>query len=165
MSEITITSGYRPGALGKVVELHGTYYSRHWNFGLMFETQIAAGLAEFFTRFDPAHDGFWLALDGDQIVGSITIDGSRQATEGAKLRWFIADEAYAGHGLGNRLMTEAMNFCRDKNFKRVYLQTIAGLHAARHLYDKFGFKLVEEHPSETFGAPAIEQLFEHFLAD
>ncbi len=165
MSEITISSGYCPGAIGKIVELHGVYYSRHWNFGLKFETEIAAGLAEFFTRFDPAHDGFWLAMDGDRIVGSITIDGSRLATDGAKLRWFIADENYAGHGLGNRLMIEAMNFCRSKGFKRVYLHTIAGLHAARRLYDKFGFKLVEEHPSDIFGVPATEQLFEVFLTD
>lgn len=165
MNSITINNGYRPGALGKVVELHGVYYSRHWNFGLKFEAEIAAGLAEFLTRFDPAHDGFWLAMDGDRIVASITIDGSRRETSGAKLRWFIADEDYAGHGLGNRLMTEAMNFCRDKGFQRVYLNTIAGLHAARCLYDKFGFKLVEEHPSETFGAPALEQLFEVFLTD
>lgn len=165
MNAITISNGYRPGALGKIVELHGVYYSRHWNFGLKFETEIAVGLAEFFLRFDPAHDGFWLAMDGDRIVASITIDGSRRETDGAKLRWFIADEAYAGQGLGNRLMTEAMNFCRSKNFNRVYLHTIAGLHSARRLYDKFGFKLVKEHSSETFGALALEQLFEVFLTD
>lgn len=165
MNAITISNGYRPGALGKIVELHGVYYSRHWNFGLKFEAEIAAGLVEFLTRFDPAHDGFWLAMDGDRIVASITIDGSRRETDGAKLRWFIADETYAGQGLGNRLMTEAMNFCRSKNFNRVYLHTIAGLHSARRLYDKFGFKLVKEHPSETFGAPALEQLFEVFLTD
>ena len=164
MSEITI-GGYRPGAIGKLVELHGTYYSRHWNFGLQFETMVAAEMAEFHSRFNPAHDGFWLALDGDRIVASVSIDGSRHQTEGARLRWFIADETYAGKGLGNRLMTEAMEFCRHNGFNRVYLRTIVGLLAARHLYDKFGFKLVEEHPSEVFGAPAIEQLFEVFLTD
>lgn len=164
MNEITI-SGYRPGAIGKLVELHGVYYSRHWNFGLKFEAMVAADMAEFLNRFNPEHDGFWLAMDGDRIVGSITIDGSRHETEGARLRWFIADEAYAGTGLGNRLMNEAISFCRRNGFKRVYLRTIVGLLAARHLYDKFGFKLVEEHPSDTFGAPAIEQLFELSLTD
>lgn len=164
MNQITI-SGYCPGAIGKLVELHGTYYSRHWNFGLQFETMVAAEMAEFHSRFNPAHDGFWLALDGDRIVASVSIDGSRHQTEGARLRWFIADETYAGKGLGNRLMTEAMEFCRHNGFNRVYLRTIVGLLAARHLYDKFGFKLVEEHPSEVFGAPAIEQLFEVFLTD
>ena len=164
MNEITI-GGYRPGAIGKLVELHGTYYSKHWNFGIQFESMVAAEMGEFHSRFNPATDGFWLAMSGDMIVASVAIDGSRHETEGARLRWFIADEAYAGTGLGNRLMNEAMNFCRRNGFKRVYLRTIVGLFAARHLYDKFGFKLVEEYPSETFGAPAIEQLFEVILAD
>ena len=164
MSEIIII-GYRPGAIGKLVELHGTYYSRHWDFGIQFEAMVAAEMGEFHGRFNPETDGFWLAMDGDRIVASIAIDGSRHQTEGARLRWFIADESYAGQGLGNRLMTEAISFCRRNGFKRVYLRTIVGLHAARHLYDKFGFKLVEEHPSDTFGAPAIEQLFEVFLTD
>lgn len=66
MNQITI-SGYRPGAIGKLVELHGTYYSRHWNFGLQFETMVAAEMAEFHSRFNPAHDGFWLVLDGDRM--------------------------------------------------------------------------------------------------
>ena len=164
MNEITI-SGHRPGAIGKLVALHGVYYSRHWNFGLKFEAMVATQMGEFHSRFNPATDGFWLAMDGDRIVASIAIDGSHHQTEGARLRWFIADEAYAGIGLGNRLMTEAIDFCRRNRFKRVYLQTIVGLLAARHLYDKFGFKLVEEHPSDTFGAPAIEQLFELSLTD
>ena len=164
MNQITI-SGFRPGAIGKLVELHGTYYSRHWNFGIQFEAMVAAQMGEFHSRFNPATDGFWLAMDGDRVVGSITIDGSRHESEGARLRWFIADENYAGKGIGNLLMTEAIEFCRRNGFKRVYLRTIVGLLAARHLYDKFGFKLVEEHPSETFGAPAIEQLFELTLSD
>ncbi len=164
MNQITI-SGYRSGAIGKLVEMHGTYYSRHWNFGIQFEAMVAAEMGEFHSRFNPAHDGFWLATDGDKIVASVAIDGSRHETEGARLRWFIADETYAGKGLGNKLMSEAMEFCRRNGFKRVYLRTIVGLLAARHLYDKFGFKLVEEHPSETFGAPAIEQLFEVYLTD
>ncbi|MFN0107996.1 MAG: GNAT family N-acetyltransferase [Blastocatellia bacterium] len=164
MNEITI-GGYRPGAIGKVVELHGTYYSRHWNFGIQFEAMVAAQMSEFHNRFNPATDGFWVAMDGERIIASIAIDGSCHHTEGARLRWFIADEAYAGAGLGNLLMNEAINFCRRNGFKRVYLRTIVGLLAARHLYDKFGFKLVEEHPSNTFGAPATEQLFELLLAD
>ena len=164
MNQIKI-SGYRSGAIGKLVEMHGTYYSRHWNFGIQFEAMVAAEMGEFHSRFNPAHDGFWLATDGDKIVASVAIDGSRHETEGARMRWFIADESYAGKGPGNQLMSEAMEFCRRNGFKRVYLRTIVGLLAARHLYDKFGFKLVEEHPSETFGAPAIEQLFEVYLTD
>jgi len=36
MSETTI-GGYVPGAIGRIVELHAAYYSKHWQFGLFFE--------------------------------------------------------------------------------------------------------------------------------
>lgn len=54
-------SGYKPGGLGKVVELHGRYYGAEWNFDLAFEADIATDLAAFLGRLDPARDGFWLA--------------------------------------------------------------------------------------------------------
>ena len=43
MKEEVIHKGYVPGAIGKVVELHGTYYAQHWGFGLFFEAKVAAG--------------------------------------------------------------------------------------------------------------------------
>lgn len=47
-----IRKGYRPGAIGRVVELHGRYYSKYWNFGLFFETKVARELSEFMDRYD-----------------------------------------------------------------------------------------------------------------
>ena len=74
MSEIKITSGYIPGSIGRVVELHGTYYNTHWEFGPFFESKVAAEMAEFIARYDKGQDGFWtVSLEG-HIEGSITID-------------------------------------------------------------------------------------------
>jgi GNAT superfamily N-acetyltransferase len=130
-------TGYRPGGLGRTVELHGRYYGAEWNFDLAFEADIAADLAAFLTRLDPARDGFWLAwLDGI-VVGSITIDGD--AADSAHLRWFIAEPGITGRGIGASLMSAAMNFSRDAGYSRVWLTTFAGLDAARKLYDRHGF--------------------------
>jgi GNAT superfamily N-acetyltransferase len=160
MNDVEIHEGYIPGVIGKVVELHGTYYAQQWGFGLFFEAMIATGLANFLSRYDERHDGFWNAVDCKRIVGSITIDGSEAAVKGAQLRWFILDPEYLGKGIGNQLMGEAMRFCKEKNFQRVYLSTFAGLDSARHLYEKWGFKLVEEHVSNTWGVRVREQAFE-----
>lgn len=81
-----IVRGYRPGAIGRIVALHADYYHRHWSFGLFFEAKVARDLAEFLTRLDPARDGLWLALDGEEIVGSIAIDGHDADAVGAHLR-------------------------------------------------------------------------------
>ncbi len=41
MPDIELVRGYVPGAIGRVAELHGTYYHAHWGFGLFFEAKVA----------------------------------------------------------------------------------------------------------------------------
>jgi len=160
MSDIQIIRNYIPGSIGRVVELHGTYYHDHWNFGPFFESKVAAELAEFTRRYDKNRDGFWTASLEDRIEGSITIDGIDNTGKGAHLRWFIVSDALRGKGIGNRLIHSAMDFCRNKNYKRVYLWTFEGLNPARHLYEKHGFKLIEENHGMQWGREVIEQRFE-----
>ena len=128
-----------PGAIGRITELHATYYAQHWDLGLYFEAKVATELSQFMSRFQPEQDGAWFATIDDQIIGSIFIDGADSAGEGARLRWFIIDPTYQGRGLGQRLMAKAISFCNHQQFPRVYLTTFAGLAAARHLYEAFGF--------------------------
>ena len=156
-------SGYVPGAIGRMTELHATYYSRHWGFGLYFESKVATEMSEFLARFDGAHDGFWvLSVDG-KITGGVAIDGKEFATLGARLRWFIVDPEYQGQGLGNALLKEAIDFCTRVKFRRLYLHSFAGLDPARHLYEKFGFVLREEYEDNTWGKKVTEQRFEIVL--
>ncbi|NKB57485.1 MAG: GNAT family N-acetyltransferase [Alphaproteobacteria bacterium] len=131
-------TGYRPGGLGKTVELHGRYYGAEWGFDIGFESDVAAEMAGFLTRFDADRDGLWLAWLDDEMVGSITIDGEG-ADNRAHLRWFIADPEITGRGIGAQLMDAAMSFCRNRGYSGVWLTTFAGLDAARKLYDRHGF--------------------------
>jgi RimJ/RimL family protein N-acetyltransferase len=160
MDAITIHAGYLPGAIGRIVELHGTYYAEHWNLGLFFEAKAAAEIAAFLQDFDQEKDGLWLALRGRRIVGAIVIVGRNVEEQGARLRWFILDPEVQGQGVGNKLMHELMSFCERQHFKRVYLTTFAGLDAARHLYEKWGFHLVQEVEDVHWGSVLTEQMFE-----
>ena len=160
MPDAEIIRGYIPGSLGRVAELHGTYYHQHWGFGLFFEAKVATGLATFLNRYDEHKDGFWAALVGGRMEGSITIDGAHAAAEGAHLRWFITSDGLRGKGVGNQLISTAMAFCRSHRYKRVYLWTFEGLNAARHLYEKTGFRLVEQHKGGQWGREVKEQRFE-----
>jgi GNAT superfamily N-acetyltransferase len=163
MSEIEI-SGYEPGALGRIVELHGVYYHTYWDLELYFEAKVATEIAEFLSRFNPDHDGAWFAKVDGKIAGGIFIDGSDAEGDGARLRWFILDPDYQGLGIGARLINEAMAFCARMNFPRIYLTTFAGLSAARHLYEKHGFRLCREEDGShlTGKASLVEQVFEKF---
>jgi GNAT superfamily N-acetyltransferase len=160
MNEIEIRKGYVPGAIGRIVELHGTYYHAHWNFGAFFEAKVAGGLAEFISRYDDECDGLWTASVDGRVEGSIAIDGTHAMQEGAHLRWFILSDALRGQGVGHQLIDAAIDFCRNKKYPRVYLWTFAGLHAARHLYEKTEFALVEQHRGAQWGTEVEEQRFE-----
>lgn len=152
-------SGYTPGDIGSITELHGSYYQKHWRLGLFFEAKVATELAEFLLRFDPKHDGFWAARMAGTVVGSIAIDGYAAATHGARLRWFIVDPDHQGYGIGKMLLDAAIAFCHHARFQRVYLTTFAGLDAARHLYEQVGFILVEEREDTHWGSKVLEQTF------
>ena len=157
--DVRIVSGYLPGAIGRITELHGTYYSRHWGFGLYFERWVARGMADFLGRFDARHDGLWIAVDGERIVGGIAADGGETPAEGAHLHWFIVDDACRGRGVGRRLFETAEAFCRPR-FHRAFLWTFAGLDPARRLYESYGFRLAREQDGDQWGITVREQLFE-----
>jgi GNAT superfamily N-acetyltransferase len=158
MNEITI-SGYVPGAIGRLAELHAQYYSAAWDFGLFFEAKVAAELSEFMMIYDKSGDGLWIVSQDGSVEGGIAIDGTEAKSEGAHLRWFILSEKLRGQGLGNRLMEEAVSFCRGCCYHQVYLWTFQGLLPARHLYEKFGFKMTEQRPGQQWGKEVLEQRF------
>jgi len=160
MSNVEIVKGYIPGSIGRVAELHGTYYHDHWDFSVFFEAKVATEISGFLGRYNEKRDGFWTASLKGRVEGSITIDGVHAEKEGAHLRWFIISDILRGRGVGNQLIKEALNFCRNKGYKRVYLWTFEGLHAARYLYEKSGFELVEQHKGIQWGTEVSEQRFE-----
>jgi GNAT superfamily N-acetyltransferase len=155
-----IVTGYLPGSIGRIAELHADYYHAHCGFGLYFESKVATELAEFLRRYDDTRDGLWLARVDGRIEGSVAMDGIHAAEEGAHLRWFIVSGRARGGGLGNALLDAALGFCSARGYQSIYLWTFAGLHAARHLYEKRGFRLAREHRGTQWGAEVNEQRFE-----
>lgn len=158
VNKVEIT-GYVPGTIGRITELHALYYFENWGFGKFFEAKVAIELSAFLNRFDECYDGLWALCLNNQVEGSIVIDGVKAASEGAHLRWFILSSKLRGRGFGNKLMEKAICFCKENQYQRIYLWTFEGLDAARHLYEKFGFRLVEEQIGEQWGAKVNEQKF------
>lgn len=160
LPELKIKSGYIPGSIGRITELHGTYYHDHWDFGVYFEAKVAAELSEFLNRFDKDRDGIWFATLNGRVEGSIIIDGLNALDEGAHLRWFIISDDLRGIGAGRKLINAAVDFCRSKGYKLIYLWTFEGLNAARHLYEDAGFKLIKQQTGIQWGTEVNEQYFE-----
>ncbi len=157
---VTITRDYVPGAIGRIVELHGSYYARHWGFGLFFEAKVAMELSAFLKAYDARRDALWTATVGGRVEGGIAIDGSHAAENGAHLRWFILSDRLRGKGVGRQLITRAVEFCGAIGYPSIYLWTFEGLDAARHLYESVGFGLVRQQKGAGWGTEVNEQRFE-----
>lgn len=161
--EPCVMSGMRAGAIGAVVSLHAAYYGRYHDLGSVFEARVAQAMGEFVVRLDPARDGLWLLVDGERILGSIAIDAGSTAARacgGAQLRWFIVDPSLHRRGFGRRLLAAALDHCRAAALRLVWLDTFAGLDAARTLYERAGFRCVHEAEAQTWGRSVREQRFE-----
>ena len=156
---VVIAPGYRPGVVGRCAELHAAYYSRTVGFGSAFESKVAGGMAEFVQRLDSPRNRLWCACDGNAIVGTVVVDGEDLGGEIAHLRWFIVADGYRGAGLGRRLLAEAVAFCDARGFAETRLWTLAGLDAARTLYEAAGFALAEEWLGDQWGKAIAEQRF------
>jgi GNAT superfamily N-acetyltransferase len=164
MTEIKF-HGYYPGVVGQITEIHPVYYSEHWGFDVSFETQVGRELSEFISRFDADRDGFWAATKDGKFAGAVAIDGQMANTEGARLRWFIVAPELQNVGVGKKLISKAVEFCRKKKFPKIFLWTFEGLDAARRLYERENFILSEAHEVDQWGQHIKEQKFELILKD
>ena len=155
--DITIRTELRPGDLGYITYLHGALYGKEYQYGISFETYVAAGLNEFYQQYDPSRDRVWICEHGEEIVGFLLL---MHRGEAAQLRYFLLEPAYRGLGLGKKLMEMYMAFYRQCGYTSSYLWTTNELPAAASLYTRYGFRLVEEKESSAFGKLLKEQKYE-----
>jgi GNAT superfamily N-acetyltransferase len=143
--------GYRPGILGRIVELHGVYYGRIWGPVPTFEAKVAAGLADFHLNFQAGRDLLLTAWEGEELIGSIILDGSESENTGARIRFYIVAESQMGKGVGRELIRRATEFSLKNGHRSIFLWTVRGLSQSFALYEKQGYAVVEEHPSDVYG--------------
>ncbi|MGF1554460.1 MAG: GNAT family N-acetyltransferase [Paracoccaceae bacterium] len=149
--------GWRPALIGRITALHAAYYAPAHGLGRVFEARVAAGLGAFFERYDPERDLTLSAWAGDELLGSVTVDGADAGA--ARLRWFVVAEAARGGGLGRGLLDAALAFVDRPPGRACTLTSFAGLDAARRLYERAGFRLEHEAPATSWGPTLSEQRF------
>jgi GNAT superfamily N-acetyltransferase len=159
---VTIRHDLRPGDLGRVIELHAVVYATEFGFDHTFEAYVAETIGQFGRRLQTGLDRLWLAeLDG-RLVGSIAI--ARREGGEAQLRWFLLHPDARGHGLGRRLVEDAVTFCRDASYRSIFLWTVHPLTVAARLYASVGFHRVEARPpAPLWGTVLSEERYDFTL--
>lgn len=153
-----IRTQIEPGDIGYIIYLHGMLYAREYGLDRTFEGDVAIKMGEFLKAYDPRNDYFAIAEIDNRTVGSIFINGV--SDELAQLRWFLVHPDARGRGLGRQLINNAIEFCRDRGFKKVRLWTISELKTAAHLYRQAGFVCTREETHEIWGTTRTEQEYE-----
>ena len=159
-ADVTLHTGYRPGMIAAVTGLHASYYATNYGFGSVFEQKVAREMSEFMGRIDRPSNATFSAYHGDALLGSVSLDGEDLEDGVAHLRWFIVGPQAQGLGIGHRLLEHFTSFADQTGFERTRLWTFKGLDAARHLYEKHGFSLIQETPGTQWGREVAEQIFE-----
>jgi DNA-binding MarR family transcriptional regulator/N-acetylglutamate synthase-like GNAT family acetyltransferase len=157
LKPITIRT-HRSGDIGWIVQRHGVLYNEEYRFDETFEALVANILGDVIKTYNHKKDHIWIAeIDGER-AGTITHTAANKTT--GQLRLFLVEPWARGRGIGNLLINESILFARQSGFKKVRLWTQSILHAARHLYEKSGFKLVKEDTHRSFGCDLVAQIWE-----
>ena len=149
---------HRPGDMGWIIHRHGTLYAMEYRWDETFEALVAEIAAKFIRTFDPKRERCWIAEREGEIVGSVFL--VRKSPTVGQLRLMYVEPKARRLGIGSRLVEECLRFARQVGYRKVVLWTNSVLLAARHIYEKVGFRLIHSEPHRSFGRDLVGETWE-----
>lgn len=87
-------------------------------------------------------DSFFVIEELGEVVGTVGI--KQESKDEALLRRFFVDLKHRKRGYGNELLSRAVDFCREKGYKRIYFRCTDRMADAMKLCIKKGFLETEK---------------------
>jgi DNA-binding MarR family transcriptional regulator/GNAT superfamily N-acetyltransferase len=144
-----------PGDFGWVIKRHAELYGQEFGWREPFEALCAQIVADCVNKNDHDRERCWIAeIDGEN-VGCIFL--AQESATVARIRLLLVDPKARGLGLGARLVDECIRFARRAGYKKITLWTHRVLTAARHIYQKAGFRLVRAERHRQWGPTVISE--------
>ena len=144
-----------PGELGWVVQRNGALYAAEYGWDESYEALVARIVADYAARADRKREAAWIAEVDGQPAGCVFC--MRKTDEVAQLRLLLVEPHARGMGIGERLVAECIAFARRSGYRELVLWTNDVLHAARRIYQRAGFELVDSREHHSFGHDLVGQ--------
>ncbi|MFG2496842.1 GNAT family N-acetyltransferase [Streptomyces sp. NPDC048441] len=145
-----------PGDLGWIAERNAALYAAEYGFNIEYEGLVARIVAEYAEDHDPHLERTWIAeLDGRRVGCVMCVRDDAPAT--ARLRLLLVEPDARGMGIGDQLVGACVEFARGVGYREMVLWTNDILGAARAIYQRHGFVLVDEKPHRSFGVDLLGQ--------
>ena len=151
----------RPGDMGWVVHRHGVVYCEEYGWDVQFEGLVADIVAKLIQRHDAKRERCWMAETNGEIIGSVFI--LKRSETVSQLRLMLVEKKARGLGLGTRLVNQCIRFSHRAGYQKIILLTESRQVAARHIYERAGFRLVREESQRSFGHDLIGEWWELVL--
>jgi DNA-binding MarR family transcriptional regulator/GNAT superfamily N-acetyltransferase len=154
---------HQPGDLGWIVHRQAILYAQEYGWDDSYEALAAEIVAHFIKNYDPKRERCWIAEKDGARVGAVFV--AKASDEVAKLRLLHVEAEARGLGIGKRLVEECVRFARQMGYQKITLWTQSNLHAARHIYERVGFRVVHQEQHHSFGKDLTAETWELNLRD
>jgi DNA-binding MarR family transcriptional regulator/GNAT superfamily N-acetyltransferase len=149
----------KPGDFGWIVARHAELYAQEYGWIEPFEGLCAKIVADFASKNDPKRERCWIAELAGENMGCVMLVKDEQAGV-ARVRLLLVDPKARRLGLGVKLVDECVRFARNAGYKKITLWTHSVLKAARHIYEKAGFKLTGTEQHKSWGRAVTSEFWD-----
>ena len=145
-----------PGDFGWIVKRHAELYAQEYQWTEPFEGLCAQIVADFANKNDPKRERCWIAeMDGENVGCVFLVEGFGKSRPHPPA---LVDPKARGLGVGARLVDECIRFARRAGYEKITLWTHSVLTAARHIYQKAGFRAHAHGTAQELGPPGGERV-------
>lgn len=131
-----------PGEVSHTVMRQAMLLHEEQGWGAGFEALLNQVAHDFLSGFKPDREKAWMAEYGGEVVGSIYLAEKEPGM--AQLRMLYVEPHVRGMGIGRELLNAAVAYAVEKQYLSVRIWTNSSLVAARAMYEKAGFVMIEE---------------------
>ncbi|HEY0224704.1 MAG TPA: helix-turn-helix domain-containing GNAT family N-acetyltransferase [Pseudolabrys sp.] len=151
----------KTGDFGWIVSRHAELYAQEYGWTDPFEGLCAQIVADFAQKNDPSCERCWIAEMNGENVGTVMLVKEKDGV--ARIRLLLVDPKARGLRLGQRLVDESIKFACRAGYKKITLWTHSILTAARHIYEKAGFRLMRSEKHKSWGKPVTSEHWDMVL--